>query len=73
MNELLKIRNYLKEMAEKEATQLYRLAWRAKDHGCSQETIDNIRSEANELHMTAYPERLVSSEFKYAHKYAFKC
>lgn len=36
--------------AEKEATKLYRLAWRMKAHGCSKESIDKCREEARLLH-----------------------
>lgn len=59
VKKLRKIREELEEIAEQEATKLYRLAWRAKAHGCSNETVEAIRNEARELHMTGYPERLL--------------
>lgn len=70
MKELIRIRERLEEIAENEATKLFRLARRAKNHGFSNETIEEIRNEARELHMTGYPERLLDP-FR-AWKYAFK-
>lgn len=70
IKELSQIRSRLEDMAEREATKLYRLAWRAKEHGCSNETVEAIRSEARELHMIAYPERLLDPFRKW--KYAFR-
>lgn len=74
MKELKEIRNKLIEMAEKEAMRLYRLAWRAKAHGCKPETVEAIRNEARWLHdtATAYPERLLRWQFEYEFKYAFR-
>lgn len=74
MKELREISNKLKEMAEKEASQLFRLAWRAKAHGCKPETVEAIRNEARWLHetATAYPDRLLRWEFEYDFKYAFR-
>lgn len=68
VKKLIKIREELKEIAEQEATKLYRLAWRAKSHGCSNEMVEAIRNEARELHMTGYPERLLDpcKTWKYA-------
>lgn len=62
------IRSQLRELAEQEATKLFRLAWRAQRHGCSPETVRAIREEARELHMSGYPERLVDgvSRWRYA-------
>lgn len=59
VKKLRKIREQLAEIAEQEATKLYRLAWKAKAHGCSNETVEAIRDEARELHLTGYPERLL--------------
>lgn len=59
IKELRRIRQELNDMAEAEATKLYRLAWRAERHGCKPETVNAIRNEARELHMTGYPERLL--------------
>ncbi|MBR5193022.1 MAG: hypothetical protein IKW37_01190 [Bacteroidaceae bacterium] len=70
VKELVEIISRLEEMAEAEATKLYRLAWRAKAHGCSDETVEEIRNEARELHMIGRPERLLDA-FK-TWKYAFR-
>lgn len=70
MKELMRIRERLKEIAENEAIKLFRLARRAKTHGCRNETIEEIRNEARELHMTGYPERLLDPFRTW--KYAFK-
>lgn len=74
MKEIQAIRARLKEMAKKEATKLFRLAWRAKAHGCRPETVEAIISEARWLHETgtAYPDRLVHWKFEYDFKYAFR-
>ena len=68
--DLNEIRYELQEMAEKEATYLYRLAWRMTAHGCNPANIAKVREEANELHMTGYPEKLIDP-FK-TWEYAFK-
>ena len=68
--ELKAIRNQLAEIAEAEATKLYRLAWRMTAHGCDKANIEKCREEARELHMTGYPERLIDP-FK-TWQYAFK-
>lgn len=75
MNKQLRdIRYQLRDMAEQEATQLFRLAWRAQSHGCKRETVEKIREEARWLHETgtAYPERLITYDFKHKFQYAFK-
>lgn len=64
------IRSQLCEIAEKEATKLYRLAWRMQQHGCKAENVETCRNEARTLHMTGYPERLLRSDIVW--KYAFK-
>ena len=69
-SDLAKIRSDLCQIAEAESTRLYRLAWRMKAHGCSEESIRECREEARELHMTGYPERLISGDRVW--KYAFK-
>lgn len=69
-SDLRKIRNELREIAEKEATYLFRLAWRMQAHGCKPENIEKCREEARTLHMTGYPERLIDSFVKW--EYAFK-
>ena len=71
MNETFKnIRNELIEISEVEATKLYRLARKLQDHGGKAEVVAKIRVEANELHLNAYPERLLDP-FK-TWEYAFK-
>lgn len=74
MKELEAIRWQLKEMAEKEANRLWRIARRALKHGCSQQLVNAIREEARWLHDTgsAYPDRLVHWKFEYDFKYAFR-
>ena len=71
-NDLMNIRNELRELAEKEATYLYRLAWRMTAHGCKKENIEQCRNEARELHMTGYPERIITYEWQSTKQYAFK-
>lgn len=68
--DLLDIRTQLCEIAEREATYLYRLAWRMAAHGCDQKHIEECREEARQLHMTGYPERLLDTSIEW--KYAFK-
>lgn len=70
VKKLRKIREELGEIAEQEATKLYRLARRAKVHGCRNEMVEAIRNEARELHMTGYPERLLDPDKTW--KYAFR-
>lgn len=57
--DLMMVRYELQEIAEKEATKLYRLAWRMQAHGCNPANVRKCRDEANELHMMGYPERLL--------------
>ena len=45
VKKLRKIREQLVEIAEQEATKLFRLARRAETHGCSNETVEAIRGE----------------------------
>jgi hypothetical protein len=68
--DLLNIRYELQEIAEKEATQLFRLAWRMQAHGCDPANVARVRNEAMELHMTGYPERLLDPFATW--DYAFK-
>lgn len=72
--ELRAITDRLKEMAEREAIRLWRLARTAEKHGCSVELIHEIRKEANWLYSnaTTYPDRLIYWKTKYELKYAFK-
>lgn len=66
------LRYQLQEIAEQEATKLYRLAWRMLDHGCSIENVQKCREEARRLHteITSYPERLWDNTIQW--EYAFK-
>lgn len=70
------MRYELIEIAEKEATRLWRLARRAEKHGVSKEVINNIREEATMMYSTmrAYPERLLTIDCGYPIKfeYAFR-
>ena len=68
--DLQRIRSQLCEIAEKEATHLFRLARKMEKRGCNPKVIHEIREEAFSLHMTGYPERLISDSVKW--KYAFK-
>ena len=67
---LSNMRNQLCERADREAAKLFRLAWRAQAHGCRPKTVEQIREEARELHMTGYPERLLDPFRKW--KFAFR-
>ena len=69
-NELRAIRAQLQEIAEKEATKLFRLAWRMTAHGCDPAEIEKCRVEARELHLMGFPERLLDP-FK-TWNYAFR-
>lgn len=71
--ELQKMRDDLREKAEREAYKVWRLAWRAEHHGCKPKTVEAIRNEAWALYheYTAYPERLLANEAKNSLKYAF--
>lgn len=68
--ELWRIHGELVEMSEKEATKLFRLAWRMVAHGCDPKHIEKCREEARELHMNAYPERMLNPSKKW--EYAFR-
>ena len=69
-SDLRAIRSQLCEIAEKEATKLFRLARKMRSHGCKIENIQTCREEAYALHMTGYPENLLRSDIVW--KYAFK-
>ena len=68
--DLRKIRSDLVEIAENEATKLYRLARKMQKMNCSAANIEKCREEARFLHMCAYPERLLCSDIVWS--YAFK-
>lgn len=65
------IRDELKEMAEKEAMRLWRLARKAEKKGCSTALVREIREEASWLHReaTVYQERIICWKFEYEHKF----
>ena len=71
---LKEIRWKLMDMAQQEATQLFRLARRSQRHGCKRETVEKIRTEARWLHEVGVtcPERLIDFDFEYKFHYAFK-
>ncbi len=70
---LQEINDELREMAEREAYNLYRLAWRAKAHGCKPETVEAIREEARRMYssITSNPGWLLDWKAKSQFKYAF--
>lgn len=68
--DLKQIKEQLEQIAEQEATYLYRLAWRMQAHGCNPKHIAKVREEAHQLHMTGYPERLIDPFVTW--EYAFK-
>lgn len=70
VKELRSMRRHLEEIAENEATKLYRMARRALAHGCNLELVHEIREEAHQLHNTGYPERLLDPFITW--KYAFR-
>lgn len=72
--ELREITQRLKEMAQKEAYKLWRLARKAQRHGCSAKLVEAIREEGTRLYneMQTYPDRLVYWKTEYEFKYAFK-
>ncbi len=74
MKKFQEIENELREMAEKEALKLWRLARRAIAHGCKQELVNAIREETWWLHSnaTAHPGWLLDSDYQYKTKYVFK-
>ena len=47
--DIREIEHLLDDKCSKEATKLYRLAWRMIGHGCSKESVEKCRSEARAL------------------------
>ena len=74
MKQLREIRRNLTDIARVESMKLFRLARRAEKHGCSEKLVAEIREEARCIWNTgdAAPERLLSWEFEYNFKFAFK-
>ena len=64
----------LRAMVEKEATKLYRLAWRAQAHGCKPETVAAIREEARFLESHSFDAAwMFEWDTKYTTTYMFRC
>lgn len=74
MKEIIKIRDQLTEKIRKESMRLFRLAWKAEQHGCSKTLVEEIRNEARWLDTTAqvYPEKVLCWDFEYKYEYKFK-
>lgn len=68
--DIQQIRDELCEIAEKEATYLYRLAWRMIRHNCAPEHVQKCREEAHWLHMCGNPGELLNPFHVW--EYAFK-
>lgn len=49
MKRINEIRNELRIIAEKEATKIYRLARKAKQHGCTERLVMMIQEEGHQL------------------------
>ena len=64
------IRNWLRDICEKEATYLFRLAWKMQKHGCSADSVRKCRDEARVLHMIGKPEMILDDSVRW--EYAFK-
>lgn len=74
LSTLRDLRYQLTEMIEKEASNLLRLARKAREHGVRDEVIAEIIKEAYILRQNAraYPERILEWDFEYKTKYAFR-
>lgn len=68
---LKEIRFELKEIADKEAMKLYRLARRLERRGGNREVVARIREEACTLYKTGYPERLIDPFLKWEFAFRF--
>ena len=70
-NDMRELNDLLSEKCEAEATKLYRLAWRMVKHGCSQQSINNCREEADRLHMNHFPWQVLNpfNVWTYAFKF----
>lgn len=60
----------LMDIANKEATKLYRLAWRMEAHGCKPESVKLCREEARWLQWCPNPSALIDTPWTWV--YAFK-
>lgn len=74
MKRFKELRAELKSLAEQESTKWFRIARKAEQKGCSRDLVNGIRKEAFWLHSeaSAYPERLISPELEYGHRYIFR-
>lgn len=74
LSTLRDLRYQLTEIVEKEASNLLRLARKAREHGVREEVINEIMKEAYILreNARAYPERILSGDFEWKTKYAFR-
>lgn len=74
MKRLKEIKMQLSQMSEREAMRMWRLARNAQKRGCSRETVNKIREEADWLYRsgTVYPGSLLDWEFEKNFKYAFR-
>lgn len=73
MKELKEIRRTLEELAEREATKLWRLAREAQKRGLSEKLVNEIREEGWLCHgLRNNPDRMMDWRFEYTTKYAFK-
>lgn len=74
MKQLREIRRNLTDIARVESMKLFRLARKAEKHGCSEKLVDEIRGEARWIWNIgdSSPEMLLSWEFVYRFKFAFK-
>lgn len=74
LSALTRIRRQFTLIAEEEATNLFRLARKAQEHGVREEVVNEIMKEAWILreNAQAYPERILSWDFEYKTKYAFR-
>jgi hypothetical protein len=68
------MKTVLRKMAMKEATKLFRLARKARAHGCSNELVYAIQGEAwnCETNLFTYPDRMLAPDFENTMLYAFK-
>jgi len=70
---LEEIRFTLRDICEKEAYNLFRLARNAQKRGVNAEIVCDIKEEASELLRISfsYPETVLEFKYRWSHKYAF--
>ena len=69
--DMAEIEHLLDAKCDEEATKLFRLAWRMQDHGCSKESVQACRDEADMLHSRMRRWEVLNPFVGW--KYAFKC